>query len=67
LIGDLFVYAAMLLIPLSIGVAVLRYRLWDIDVVINRTLVYGALTAGVVLLYVLVVGGSERSCSCAGT
>jgi hypothetical protein len=57
LIGDLFVYAAMLLIPLSIGVAVLRYRLWDIDVVINRTLVYGALTVGVVLLYVLVVGG----------
>jgi signal transduction histidine kinase len=57
LIGDLFVYAAMLLIPLSIGVAVLRYRLWDIDGVINRTLVYGALTAGVVLLYVLVVGG----------
>ncbi|MGH3145437.1 MAG: hypothetical protein ACRDTR_06500, partial [Rubrobacter sp.] len=57
LIGYTFLYAGMLLIPLSIGVAILRYNLWDIDIVINRTLVYGALTASVVLLYVLVVGG----------
>jgi hypothetical protein len=43
----------MLLIPLSIGVAVLRSRLFDIDVVINRTLVYGPLTAMLVLFYVV--------------
>ena len=57
LIGYALVYAAMLLIPLSIGVAILRYNLWDVDLIINRTLVYGALTASVVLLYMLVVGG----------
>jgi signal transduction histidine kinase len=56
LIGYTFLYAAMLLIPLSIGFAILRRRLWDIDLIINRTLVYGALTASVVALYVLVVG-----------
>ena len=49
--------SGMLLIPLSIGIAILRYHLLDIDLIINRTLVYGALTASVVGLYVLVVGG----------
>ncbi|MGI9122922.1 MAG: histidine kinase [Rubrobacter sp.] len=57
LVGYVFAYVAMLIIPLSIGIAILRYHLFDIDLVINRTLVYGALTTCVVLLYVLVVGG----------
>jgi hypothetical protein len=38
-------------IPIAIGFAVLKYRLYDIDVVINRTLVYGPLTATLVALY----------------
>jgi hypothetical protein len=57
LVGYSLIYLAMFLIPLSIGIAILRYQLFDIDLIINRTLVYGALTASVVLLYVLVVAG----------
>jgi signal transduction histidine kinase len=47
----------LLLVPITIGVAVLRYRLWDIDLLINRTLVYGLLTVSIIGLYLLVVVG----------
>ncbi len=45
----------LLLIPISIGVAMVRSRLYDVDVVINRSLVYGALTISLVSVYFGVV------------
>jgi signal transduction histidine kinase len=56
MVGAALMNSALLLIPLSIGIAVLRYHLFDIDILINRTLVYGVLTVSVVGIYVLVVG-----------
>lgn len=49
----------LLIIPPSIAIAMLRYRLWDIDVIINHTLVYGLLTAIIALLYVGLVLGLQ--------
>jgi hypothetical protein len=47
-----YVYpVGLLLIPLTLSIAILRYRLWDIDMLINRTLVYGTLTALLALVY----------------
>jgi hypothetical protein len=52
LLGYTFVgYLVVLLIPISIGIAVLRHHLFDIDILINRTLVYGSLTAMLALVY----------------
>ncbi len=51
---DLLSYAALLsftVIPITVGFAVLKYRLYNIDLLINRTLVYGSLTATLVALY----------------
>ena len=51
---DILDYAVLLSftgIPIAVGFAVLKYRLYDIDIIINRTLVYGSLTAMLVVLY----------------
>jgi hypothetical protein len=49
--GLMPIVIGVLAIPIAVGVAMLRYRLYDIDVIINRTLVYGSLTAMLALVY----------------
>ena len=45
-----------LVVPAALVVSILRYRLWDIDVIINRTAVYGLLSIVIVGLYIAAVG-----------
>jgi hypothetical protein len=44
-------FLALMIVPLAIAFSILRYRLWDIDLLINRTLVYSSLTAILAMLY----------------
>ena len=50
-IGFVSLVVGVIAIPISMGIAIMRYRLYEIDVLINRTLVYGSLTATLVALY----------------
>jgi hypothetical protein len=55
---DLLGYAALIsftLVPIAVGFAVFRYRLYEIDIIINRALVYGSLTAMLALVYLCTV------------
>src|SRR5919112_958942 len=58
---DVRIFFAVLfpLIPISVGIAILKYRLYDIDLLINRTLVYGSLTAMLALVYFGGVAATE--------
>jgi hypothetical protein len=49
-VGLLFAIS-VLLIPIAIGIAIMRYRIWDIDFVVNRSLVYGLLTAVIAAIW----------------
>jgi signal transduction histidine kinase len=56
-VGPLIIVLAFLTIPVAAGYAILRHRLYDIDVVINRALAFGALAAFITTVYVGVVVG----------
>ncbi len=50
-VANILANVLLILLPISFGVAILRYRLWDVDVLINKTLVYGLLTGTLVAVY----------------
>jgi hypothetical protein len=50
-LGNMIENLMIAVIPVAVGLAVLRYRLYDIDILINRTLVYGTLTAMLLAVY----------------
>jgi len=63
LIANAFEFLGNLLLVLSVGIAILRYRLWDIDVVVNRTLIYGPLSlilAAIFAVSVALINQSTR-------
>jgi len=58
LAGWTFINAfSLLILPVAITIAILRYKLWNIDLIINRTLVYGGLTLLITAVYLFLVGG----------
>lgn len=56
LLNELVYIISFSFLPLSLTIAIMRYRLYEIDLIINRTLVYGALTVATMGIYVFIVG-----------
>jgi len=53
-------YSSVLCVPVAVAVAVLRYRLWDLDRLVSRTVTYALVTALLVLPYLLIVPAAGR-------
>lgn len=60
LLEGIFTALFFVTIPIGIGISIFRYRLWDIDSIINRTLVYGLLTLSLALVYAGLVFGAQH-------
>lgn len=52
--GETFAFIASLSLPIAISLSIVRYRLWDVDLLINRSLVYGIVTISLVIVYLIV-------------
>jgi hypothetical protein len=59
-VNDVVVYPAVLCGPVTVAVAVLRYRLWDLDRLVSRTVSYGLVTALLVVPYLLILPAATR-------
>jgi signal transduction histidine kinase len=55
ILGGVYLLTA-LIFPITIALSILRYRLWDVDILLNRTLLYGGLSLAVIAVYVVMVG-----------
>ena len=60
IILNLLEWASLTLFPVTVGIALLRYRLWNVDLVINRTLVYVPLTSILTVIYTTSIAVSQR-------
>ena len=64
--GVVVTYSAVLCVPVGVAVAVLRYRLWDLDRLVSRTITYALVTALLVVPYLLIVPATSRLAAGAG-
>ena len=61
LVGTVLTACGVLGMPVAVGLAILRYRLFDIDLLIARTVVYGLLSAGFTVIYLAIVVGRRHA------
>ena len=66
-VNDVVVYPAVLCVPVTVAVAVLRYRLWDLDRLVSRTVTYAVVTGLLVAPYVLILPVATRLAQGAGS